>query len=199
MEEWLKISEQKYKQGWKTELRPYFPRLKSEARGTHKPVALPTWIPKLAGAPFSMYFQAGMDVMKVGRTNADPLVGDPLLRRNYDAAQGRVVDQQVLDFKSRRLYRGQSMFVKGFILDTAKTVAASSQSGNIPVDWLEVGEWDLARKGSNRDTDDIPEPPEAFWRTLVADRGKDGQKPALLLCTGVQGERGQGRRGQRLS
>ncbi len=184
MEDWLKrIRSQKHPPGWKNDLKRYFPRLKNEAEGTHEPMKLPTWIPRLAGAPFSMFYQAGVDVTKVGRANADPLVGDPLIRRNYDAAQGMVVDEKILAFKSRRLYGGQSMFVKGFILDTVRTVAASSQSGNIPANWLEVGEWDLTQKRGgaihrgDKDTDGIPEPPEAFWRTLVADRGKDGQNP----------------------
>ena len=179
---WKRARALKHKRGW-LELKDMFPKLKDEAQAQEP--KLPTWIPKLSGAPFSMYYQAGMDVMKMGRVNADPLVGDPLLRRNYDAAQSRRVDTESLHFKSRRLYRGHSMFVKGFIFDSVLKVADSSQSGNIPADWLEIGGWSLSRGTGNASgrsqkdhTDhDVPEPPEAFWRTLVANRGKDGQNP----------------------
>ena len=49
----------------------------------------PSWIPQLSGAPFDMMPQAGMDAKKMGRKNADPLVGLPLLQKKYDAGGGK--------------------------------------------------------------------------------------------------------------
>jgi hypothetical protein len=175
-----KIRTMKRRPGWQS-FKRYFPRIAKQPAATE--LQLPSWIPRLQGAPFSMFHQAGMDVMKVGRANADPLVGDPLLRRNYNAAQGQEIDMNIFKMKSRRMYKGHSMFVEGFILDKVAHVADSSQSGNIPAAWLHLGGWDVSRRhkqaGEKRDErdGDIPEPPDAFWRTLVADRGKDGQNP----------------------
>jgi hypothetical protein len=42
-----------------------------------------------------------------------------------------------------------------------------AQSGNVPFQWLAAGGW--------TNTQELP--PDKFWRTLVADRGPDGQNP----------------------
>jgi len=60
------------------------------------------------------------------------------------------------------------MFVQGFILDEIETVERKAASnGNMPYQWLRPGGW--------MDTDQNP--PEEFWRTLVADRGPNGSNP----------------------
>lgn len=61
------------------------------------------------------------------------------------------------------------MFVKGFILTEVGKTTDSSQAGNIPEEWFKLAEW-IPTHGSQ-------EPSEEFWRTLVADRGKDGRNP----------------------
>jgi hypothetical protein len=147
---------------------------------------LPSWIPILSGAPFAMYSQAGIHIMKMGRVNADPLVGLPHGPLSYDAAQGAEIDLEALKFKKRRLHGAHCMYIRGFILDTVQKTADSSQGGNIPVDWLKLSEWDVwsvgkkNQKGSDKDankTGKDADPPEAFWRTIVADRGKEGRNP----------------------
>jgi hypothetical protein len=134
---------------------------------------LPSWIPTLAGAPFAMYSQAGIHIMKMGRVSADPLLGLPHGPRSYDAAQGAKIDLEVLKFKKRRLHKAHCMYVKGFILDTVQKKADSSQGGNIPVEWLKLSEWEVEDTKTGKDKD----PPEAFWRTMVAGRGKEGRNP----------------------
>lgn len=59
------------------------------------------------------------------------------------------------------------MVVRGFILDEVFSVELPATNGNIPYCWLKAGRW--------RDTN--TNPPEPFWRTLVADRGLSRQNP----------------------
>lgn len=61
------------------------------------------------------------------------------------------------------------MFLKGFILTEIESTTDTSQSGNIPEEWFKLSGW--------IPTLDNQEPREEFWRTLVADRGKDGRNP----------------------
>ncbi|KAH8745623.1 heterokaryon incompatibility protein-domain-containing protein [Hyaloscypha finlandica] len=136
-------------------------------------VSLPSWIPQLSGAPFEMMPQAGMDVMKMGRKNADPLVGLPILQRNYDAGEGTDIDRHALRFVKRRTH--YSFYIKGFILDTVETVEVPSQGGNIPEEWLKLAGW-------LDPTANETEVPEEFWRTLVADRGRDERNPPMYYA-----------------
>jgi hypothetical protein len=138
---------------------------------------LPSWIPKLTGAPFAMYPHAGMHITKLGRKNADPLVGDPRLSTNYNAAQGREIDVESLRFRKRRSQNAHCMFVKGFILGKVAKSADSSQSGNIPAKWFKLARWDVKDFENRQSGQDATEPSEELWRTLVADRGKDGRNP----------------------
>jgi hypothetical protein len=127
---------------------------------------MPSWIPTLAGAANAMYEHANGE-LKMGRMNADPLVGLPeYVQRNYSAAGTKPLDMLSLRFKKRADH--YSMFVYGFICDEVQEVEVPSQSGNIPREWIEdLGGWD-----------DLEEdPPEELWRTLVADRGKYGRNP----------------------
>lgn len=137
---------------------------------------LPSWVPQLSGAPYSMYSQAGTG-MKMGRKNADTLVGLPsMTQRNYNAAETKQIDIECLKFRKRPddpkgNFKGHfSMYVKGFVLDEITEVQHSSQSGCIPQDWAELGGWRDPLKTN---------PPDAFWRTLVADRGRDGKNPPV--------------------
>jgi hypothetical protein len=66
--------------------------------------------------------------------------------------------------------------VKGFVLDSIKEKKAMALQGNIPQEWLGMAGW--------KDTS-TSLPPDAFWRTLVANRGHDGGNPPLywqLTC-----------------
>lgn len=135
---------------------------------------LPSWIPQLSGAAYAMYSQAGVHELKMGRKNADTLVGLPpsnqSLQRNYNAAQTKVVDRKTLKFRKRSEMKHYSMYVKGFILDIVDEVQPSSQGGAIPREWAKAAGWRNAPES---------DPPDDFWRTLVADRGRDGRNPPV--------------------
>lgn len=151
-------------------------RVRGEAVGSKvtEDVPLPSWIPQLSGAPYAMFRHAGVHTLKLGRVNADPLVGLPsVLQRNYKAAESKAIDKRAISFRKRiseQSRKHYSMFVKGFILDTVKEVFPASQSGAIPQEWIFACGWKNAPDS---------EPPEEFWRTIVADRGRDGRNPPV--------------------
>jgi hypothetical protein len=132
--------------------------------------ALPTWISKLSGAAFAMFPHPNAEY-RIGRKNADSLVGLPEPRqRNYSASQTRRVELKHLRFEKRD--ESYSMYVQGFILDTVDVAQVASQRGNIPAEWAVAAGW------TNLDQD----PPDSFWRTLVADRGPQGQNPPTFYA-----------------
>ena len=63
------------------------------------------------------------------------------------------------------------MFAEGFVVDKIAAVKAASQSGNIP-----KGRASLSRQHA-RQGEQWEKLPEEYWRTLVADRGKNGNPP----------------------
>jgi hypothetical protein len=126
---------------------------------------MPSWISRLDGAVHAMYTHPDGEV-KMGRQNADSLVGLPGLNQiNYNAAGTKQVDTGVLKFWRRN--SSYSMYVRGFQLDKVGKVEVASQGGAIPKDWVDQAGWKDTRE----------DPPEEFWRTLVADRGRHGQNP----------------------
>lgn len=135
-------------------------------------MSLPSWVPTLSGAPYAMYAHAGVHTLKMGRKNADTLVGLPTaLQRNYNAAETRGIDKKTLRFKKRIKHNMHfSMYVKGFVLDTVEQVYPASQGGAIPQEWIDAVGWENV---------DRSDPPDEFWRTLVADRGRDGRNPPV--------------------
>jgi len=117
-----------------------------------------------------------MDAKKMGRKNADPLVGLPLIQRNYDAGEGKDIDRTALRFVKRTSTgHHYSMYVKGFILDTVTQVEVPSQGGGIPDEWCKLAGW----TDPTAPDSDVP---EEFWRTLVADRGKDERNPPMYYA-----------------
>ena len=95
------------------------------------------------------------------RTNADALVGRPNQgKRNYNASSTTRVQGFAFGKDEKRL----SLFVEGFIIDDVNNIEACAKDGKIPKEWLTTGAWD----------DPSANPPERFWRTLVASRGPSG-------------------------
>ncbi|KAI9855748.1 MAG: hypothetical protein M1813_009638 [Trichoglossum hirsutum] len=159
--------------------RPWAPEVKNVGRRyrdmellSRNDMPLPSWIPQLSGAPYAMYSHAGIHALKMGRKNADMLVGLPSsLQRNYNAAETKGIDHKTLRFRKRAKTENSkhcSMYVKGFVLDTITEVLPASQGGAIPQEWIDAVEWPDAP---------YSDPPDVFWRTLVADRGRDGRNP----------------------
>lgn len=135
-------------------------------RRNEQELPLPSWIARVSQAPISLDYSPGIDIQKTGRANADPLVGHPLDgHRNYSAAQTQRV--RPFQFKRRPQMGHYSLYVKGFILDEVDEVMDASQGGNIPKSWLNMAGW----------TNYNQDPPGEFWRTLVADRGRDNRNP----------------------
>ncbi|MCJ1398968.1 hypothetical protein MMC11_002170 [Xylographa trunciseda] len=130
-------------------------------------IPLPSWIPDLRRAAYTMTEHPNTTIgLRMERKNADPLVGLPTSgERNYSAAGTRVITRSKLNFKERESY--YSMFVEGFILDKVGRIEEPSRLGNIPWSWLKFGGWHDTRT----------DPPQEFWRTLVADRGANGRNP----------------------
>jgi hypothetical protein len=159
---------------------PYFlsnpAGLTKQALEDDEEIPLPSWIPSLSSAAFEMEEHPRLG-LRMERQTADPLVGlpGPGQRRNYSAAGTTSVENKgKMRFKKwdslkkpGAYYPDYSLFVKGFILDEVATVEQIASNGNIPFQWLRPGGW----------TDTRSNPPEAFWRTLVADRGHGGRNP----------------------
>ncbi|KAH8790720.1 hypothetical protein BGZ57DRAFT_962210 [Hyaloscypha finlandica] len=150
-------------------------RMGEEVEEKDREILLPSWIPGLSGAAFEMeeHPAAGL---RMERRNADTLVGlpDESGRRTYTAAGDKELDLDKLEFrkwptlkKPGSTYPEYSMFVRGFVLDEVATVEHLAANGNIPYRWLPAGGWD--------DTD--TNPPDEFWRTLVADRAQNSHNP----------------------
>lgn len=146
-----------------------------------KDIPLPTWISRISGASFALYRHPGMHKAgRIGRMNADPLVGLPQDgHKNYSAAQNTKVDydsDRRLRFRKRPMSNHCSLFTEGFILTKIDTVAEPARLGAIPETWTKVAGWENAVDGQT-------DPPVEFWRTLVADRGKDERNPPYYYAT----------------
>ncbi|KAJ2901293.1 HET-domain-containing protein [Zalerion maritima] len=170
----------------------------AQEEDARRSLGLPSWIPTLAGAGFEMnnHHNSRGSInrgLKLCRRNGSPFVTLPSSNsRHYTAAQDRVVDTRFLTFKKsdgtehlgseawKELEAEHtpgkkphpdaymSMFVTGFILDVIEEVEDISK-GTISEHWINLAGWE----------DKNQYPPEEFWRTLVADRGPDGENPPL--------------------
>jgi hypothetical protein len=136
----------------------------------------PSWIRTLSGVAF----RAGFNKIH-SRVNADTLVGLPATgKRKYNAARNFPLGSS---WRLGKAPQDKSLFVKGFVLDSIKVKKVFAQQGNVPQEWLEMAGW--------KDTS-ASLPPDAFWRTLVADRGHDGGNPPLywqLACKQAYAQR----------
>lgn len=123
---------------------------------------LPSWIPTVRGAPY----RPGANRYH-NRVNADNLVGVPSTgKRNYNAARKYPL-KKTWRIGQSGTPEDRSLFVSGFILGYINKKALPAQQGNIPASWLKLAGWE---NGSGL-------PPNAFWRTIVADRGPNGGNP----------------------
>jgi hypothetical protein len=169
--------------------------LPSDDLAEKEDMPLPSWVPQLSGAPYAMTRKPGSHGLRMSRINADPLVGLPSPSpSNYSAAETKGVDVQALRFR-KRLMMGLpppchppqpdptmrtfhlpepplshfSLYVRGFELDVIEKVEQVARNGQIPREWADLGGWHGAHG----------QPPDGFWRTLVANRGKDGKNPPV--------------------
>lgn len=146
-----------------------------------KDIPLPSWVSRISDAPFALYRHPGMHKLgRIGRVQADPLVGLPQDgRKNYDAAQNTKVSfdsSHHVRFRKRPKSGHYSLFTDGFILAEVEAVAEPARLGAIPETWPSFAGWPSAVNGET-------DPPVEFWRTLVADRGKDGRNAPYYYAT----------------
>jgi hypothetical protein len=140
-------------------------------------LGLPSWVATINGSSFVFYRHPGMNMRKMGRANADPLVGAPQDGyRNYNAGLTKMVDVKTLKFRKRAQMGHYSLYLKGFCFDRVAKVSQVSQAGAIPATWLDLAGWPEARASTGL-TANLGDPPTAFWRTLVADRGRNDRNP----------------------
>lgn len=151
---------------------------KSEPLHSQQEFPLPSWMTRVSGASHSFWTHPGTSTMKMGRKNADSLVGLPgSTQRGYSAAGTKVVDMKTLRFRKRPGLGHYSLFVKGFELDTITEVYSPAQGGAIPSQWVQAVDWHNAPTTA---------PPDAFWRTLVANRGPDGGNSPVYYSRACQ-------------
>jgi Heterokaryon incompatibility protein (HET) len=133
--------------------RPWAPD-KADLPGEDK-YDLPSWICPLSRSPFRPRHDGNF-----GRVNADLLVGMP-------DTVGRTYNASVTTRPEHFSFVERSLIVRGFVLDEIEHVRTEAIEGNIPHEWLELAKWEKLSD----------EPPESFWRTLVADRDDNGRNP----------------------
>jgi hypothetical protein len=119
---------------------------------------LPTWVRPL------QLLQPPFDSNVSERTEADSLVGLPD-HNYYHASRGSVADVRLSH--SPASAHNMSLIISGFRIDAISKLAPRASEGIILFEWLQLG-------GCVRNGEPIP---EAFWRTLVGDRGPNGSNP----------------------
>lgn len=134
-------------------------------------VTLPSWIQTREKRPFG--FNPDHRNPKYTRIAADPLVGKQLQGSKTYSASGIVPyprDMNLID--------GRVLNARGFVLDTVFKIGSQAVNGTIPSNWLQLGTWvDMYRRHPKPGN-----PPEQFWRTLVANRASsDGPKGPPLF------------------
>ena len=152
--------------------RPWSPKPKREVRernpqmeflATNSEMDLPSWMPQLSTSPSQVCTLGKGYPSLIDRKSPIPLVGLPDEPLNYAESGTRTIDTRSLRFRKRvKFDKHFSMYVKGIVLDKIEMVVPSTLRY-----WFEAFEWEDAP---------FSDPPDAFWRTLVADRTRDGRK-----------------------
>ncbi|KAF2189167.1 hypothetical protein K469DRAFT_701756 [Zopfia rhizophila CBS 207.26] len=60
--------------------------------------------------------------------------------------------------------------VKGFVLDSIRKKEDAASGGGISKPWFQPEKWQNLEE----------EPPEAFWRTMIADKKKGRTQPLII-------------------
>lgn len=142
---------------------------------SEKDARLPTWI-----RPLQSSLQPPFNPNNSERTDADSLVGNPG-NCFYNAAKDTTASPRIVSSPCSPT-SPKSLFAKGYRFDTVAKLGPRASEGIILQEWLQLGNCTLS--------DEIDPVPEAFWRTLVADRGPRGThapswyRRALLYCLG---------------
>lgn len=119
---------------------------------------LPSWITTIADYAFER-----RDDGQYFRQNADSLVGSP--GRSIYRASGDIVAECQFELDTKTNLR--MLKCSGLPLGLIKATGGRGINGIIPREWRRLADW----------SDRSQPVPEAFWRTLVADRGPGGISP----------------------
>jgi hypothetical protein len=127
----------------------------------------PSWIATTDRGPFGpnpVYSILKLDDAEPDiyvRINADPLIGPPG-HETYNAS-GNIPARWYWGLDNGHII----LSARGFILDSIHKIETKAMGGYIANEWLELGGW----------LDRNQEPPDQFWRTLVADRDLHTNRP----------------------
>ncbi|PMD63606.1 uncharacterized protein K444DRAFT_556346, partial [Hyaloscypha bicolor E] len=155
---------------------PRKPSQLEELKGTRAEEVekMPSWIPSIEGHAYG----GPLDTLQ-GRKNGDSLVGcDERQNHQHYQASGNLqaslkfdrTPKQPAALQLRPKKFDGTLHVKGFKLDTIKSISGRVSRGIIPAEAFEFGGWPKLGAG-----DTFPDRvPDQLWRTLVADRGFDG-------------------------
>ncbi|KAL8708720.1 MAG: hypothetical protein Q9220_006445 [cf. Caloplaca sp. 1 TL-2023] len=167
-------------------------RLKRRKKAKQNIIAsIPSWVPVLTGSPFG----DPEDALN-GRSNGDSFVGHPD-RKCYSASKYRRAEVLFEDVALReppdppspgtesliidgiartpaekvKINHAFYMYIKGFKVDQIANVSSRIAGGLLLRECLTMGDWSEPDGQSNNDV------PDKLWRTLVADRGPNGDNP----------------------
>jgi hypothetical protein len=117
----------------------------------------PSWICPLSNAAYDYQLNK-----RLVRKNADSLLGSPG-HPYYRASRGFPISE-ITFAKDNPGGPFQSMFVQGIICSSIVKIGDPARSGVIPSHWFDIGNWATRQRPV----------PDAFWRSLVADRCFEG-------------------------
>ncbi|KAM5343497.1 hypothetical protein ACJ41O_012034 [Fusarium nematophilum] len=132
--------------------------------------SIPSWIGLVSNSAF------GPPSKFTGRLNGDSLVGEPG-RPIYNASRGSHMVVQFGERETKSSWRvvvpelDGTLRVAGMAIGTVSRATSRVVDGTISDDCLEMMGW--------YQDDDINTIPDTLWRTLVADRDRNGQPPPL--------------------
>lgn len=143
---------------------------------------LPSWITPIEKRPYDKPYDTPEAYFS--RVNADSLIGR-LGVKTYKAA-GHVSMAPTRDYAMPAILGADGALrsdlrlqVNGRIIGTIQKLGVNAEGGRIHISWLEMAV--KFAKRPQMDSDDADADglfiPEAFWRTLVADRGPQGTAP----------------------
>jgi hypothetical protein len=138
--------------------RPWAPTTGIDATGNPQKIDLPSWILSISKKPFRPN-----QLKDMVRYNPDPLVG-PAGGKMYSASGLKKV---FCSFPGIERHDVNRMIVQGFILGEIESIWDSGEFGNVPGSWLQAGGWE----------DESRAPRDELWRTLTADRNRQGEDP----------------------
>jgi hypothetical protein len=132
----------------------------------------PSWIATTDRGPFGpnpVYSILKLDDAEPDiyvRINADPLIGPPG-HETYNAS-GHLPARWYWGLDNGHVI----LSARGFVLDSIHEIETKAMGGYIAKEWLELGGW----------LDRNQEPPDQFWRTLVADRDLHTNRPPFYYA-----------------